>query len=89
MLGPQRFGMLVPITYYQLMSTKPTREQMTLAHALGWSVELLRAANTVTNDTIAINTNLENINRPANVIQPKDPQRYIKLFEMYLHTNVK
>ena len=48
---------------------------MTLAHALGWSVELLRAANTVTNDTIAINTNLENINRPANVIQPKDTHR--------------
>ena len=67
------------------MSTKPTREQMTLAHALGWSVELLRAANTVTNDTIAINTNLENINRPANVIQPKDPQRYIKLFKVKLH----
>ena len=42
------------------MPTKPTKEQMTLAHVLGWSVELLRAANTVTNDTIAINTNLEN-----------------------------
>jgi len=74
-LGPQRFGILVPITYYQLMPTKPTKEQMTLAHVLGWSVELLRAANTVTNDTIAINTNLENINRAANVIQPKDSHR--------------
>ena len=79
MLGPQRFGILVPITYYQLLPTKPTTglvdEQMTLAHALGWSVELLRASNTVTNDTIGINTNLENINRPANEIQPKDSHR--------------
>ena len=58
------------------MSIKPTKEQMTLAHALGWSVELLRAANTVTNDTISINTNMENINRPTNVIQPKDSHRY-------------
>ena len=58
------------------MPTKPTKEQMTLAHVLGWSVELLRAANTVTNDTIAINTNLENINRAANVIQLKDSHRY-------------
>ena len=57
------------------MATKPTREQMTLAHVLGWRVELLRAANTETNDTIAIKTNLENINRPANVIQPKDTHR--------------
>ena len=59
------------------MGAKPTRDEMTLAHALGWSVELLRAANNVTNDTIAINTNLENINRPANVIQAKDSRRYL------------
>ena len=59
------------------MPTKPTREEMTLAHVLGWSVELLRAANAVTNDTIAINTNLENINRPADVIQTKDSRRYL------------
>ena len=58
------------------MPTKPTREEMTLAHVLGWSVELLRAANAVTNDTIATNTNLENINRPADVIQTKDSHRY-------------
>jgi len=75
-LGPERFGILVPITYYQLMFTKPTKEEMTLAHVLGWSVELLRAANAVTNDTIAINTNLENINRPANVIQTKHSHRH-------------
>lgn len=67
----QRFGILVPITYYQTMPTKPTREQMTLAHVLGWSVELLRAADIVTNDTIAITTNLENMNRRADDKQPE------------------
>ena len=65
------------------MSTKPTREEMTLAHVLGWSVELLRAANAVTNDTIALNTNLENINRPANVIQTKDSHRYQFIHHVY------
>lgn len=75
----QRFGLLVPITYYQSMQLKtsatPTREQMTVAHALGWAVELIRAANTVTNDTIELTTNLENINRRADVLQPKTQHR--------------
>jgi hypothetical protein len=38
----QRYGILVPITYRQLQP-KATKEEMQLAHILGWCVELVRA----------------------------------------------
>jgi len=59
-VGP-RFGMLVPITYYHLGSN---RDDMTLAQVLGWCVELVRASRVVVDDTVAIDTNTSNINRP-------------------------
>merc|ERR1719357_1180731 len=37
---------------------------MTLAQVLGWCVELVRASRVVVDDTVAIDTNTSNINRP-------------------------
>jgi len=57
-LGKRRFGLIVPIAYFQLKeasSQKPTREEMKSIHALGWAVELVRAAQAVTSDTIGLN----------------------------------
>lgn len=59
-VGP-RFGMLVPITYYHLGSDKGEMEK---AHILGWCVELLRASKVVIDDTVGLDTNTSNINRP-------------------------
>lgn len=47
----QRYGMLVPITYKQLYS-QASKEDMNLAHVLGWCVEMVRAASIVATDTI-------------------------------------
>lgn len=49
----QRYGILVPITYKQLCPNA-SKDQMNLAHSLGWCVELCRAAAIVTTETIAM-----------------------------------
>jgi hypothetical protein len=49
----QRFGLLVPLAFRQLRPGAD-RDQMRLAHVLGWGVELARAANAVTCDTIDV-----------------------------------
>ena len=49
----QRYGILVPITYKQLKPTA-SKDEMKLAHVLGWSVEMIRAAAIVTTETIAL-----------------------------------
>lgn len=57
-LGKRRFGLLVPIAYFQLKDAnkqRPSREEMVPIHALGWAVELVRAAQSVTSDTIGLN----------------------------------
>ena len=59
-VGP-RFGMLVPITYYHLGTDKT---DMHHAQVLGWCVELLRASRVVVDDTVGLDTNTSNINRP-------------------------
>ena len=72
-VGP-RFGMLVPITYYQLGLQK---DEMHLAHILGWCVELIRASRIVCDDTVALDTNTTNVNKPfdykpqATPVKPK------------------
>ena len=43
----QRYGILVPITYKQLNPTA-SRDEMDLAHVLGWCVEMIRAASVMT-----------------------------------------
>ena len=48
-----RYGILAPITYYQL-NPGATKSEMEYAHVLGWCVELVRAAAIVTTDTISI-----------------------------------
>lgn len=56
-LGKRRFGLLVPISYFQLKnasSQKPHRDEMKPIHALAWAVELVRAAQAVTSDTIGL-----------------------------------
>ena len=42
----QRYGILVPITYRHLQP-KATKEEMQLAHVLGWCVEIVRAGSIV------------------------------------------
>jgi len=49
----QRYGILVPITYKQLRPTA-TKDEMKMAHILGWCVEMIRAAAIVTTDTVAL-----------------------------------
>ena len=48
----QRYGLLVAITYRQL-HPGATKEDMNLAHVLGWCVEMIRGAAIVTTDTVA------------------------------------
>ena len=50
----QRYGILVPITYKQLNPTA-SRDEMDLAHVLGWCVEMIRAASVMTTETIGVN----------------------------------
>merc|ERR1740129_1886304 len=45
---------LVPITYKQLNPTA-SRDEMDLAHVLGWCVEMIRAASVMTTETIGVN----------------------------------
>jgi len=76
-LGKRRFGLLVPIVYYQLKdakSQKPSREEMKSVHALAWAVELLRASQLVTADTIGINDTRCHVNHKHTLSQtPKTP----------------
>ena len=46
-----RYGILVPITYKQLNPTA-SKDEMNLAHVLGWCVEMIRAASVMTTETI-------------------------------------
>lgn len=62
-VGP-RFGMLVPITYYHLGKDSSDKVDMHEAQILGWCVELLRASRVVVDDTVGLDTNTSNINRP-------------------------
>jgi len=52
----QRYGILVPITYKQL-NPGASKDDMTLAHVLGWCVEMIRAASVMTTETIGVNKN--------------------------------
>ena len=55
----QRYGILVPITYKQLRPTA-TKDEMKMAHILGWCVEMIRAAAIVTTDTVALQSQVIN-----------------------------
>jgi len=76
-LGKRRFGLLVPIAYFQLKDAKsqrPAREEMKSVHALGWSVELLRASQFVTSDTIGLTDTRCHVNHKHTLSQtPKTP----------------
>lgn len=50
----QRYGILVPITYKQLCPAA-SKDEMNLAHVLGWCVEMIRAASVMTTETIGVN----------------------------------
>lgn len=49
-----RYGILVPITYKQLNPTA-SKDEMNLAHILGWCVEMIRASSVMTTETIGVN----------------------------------
>jgi len=59
-LGQTRFGLITPIVFYQLTTSSnkgpgvvdKTSENMRQAHILGWCVELNRASEIVTSDTL-------------------------------------
>jgi len=53
-LGRKQYGILVPITYRQLLTESPTKEQMNKAHLLGWGVELVRASNALMAETMGL-----------------------------------
>jgi len=53
-LGRKQYGVLVPITYRQLLTEQPSKEQMNKAHLLGWGVELVRAANVLMGQTLGL-----------------------------------
>jgi hypothetical protein len=57
-LGKNQYGVLVPITYRQLLSKTPSKEQMNKAHLLGWGVELVRAANVLTAQSLGLQRHL-------------------------------